>query len=99
MSRTKKETKTCGECKHFESCRTDNYKEYPACGAFEGITNFDRVTASPEALADFISVKNLEKTCTIFTEGRCKEQADTRDCDKCFINWLKQEAEDEKWHS
>ena len=56
-----------------------------------GNTRFDRVTASPEALAEFMTEKNLEKTCTIFTEGWCKEQADTRDCNKCFLEWLSKE--------
>ena len=94
MSRTKKETKTCGECKHFKNCRLNNYKDFPACGAFARPTNFDRITASPEALAKFID-KKISLTLDL---DECPFMALCEagvECEECITKWLKQEAGEE----
>ena len=87
--------KTCGECKHFKGCRPINYKEYPACGAFAGLTNFDRITASPEALAKFIDEKiryTLDLDECPFV-ALCEEGVE---CEECITQWLKQKVEGEE---
>lgn len=55
-------------------------------------TNFDNVTASPETLADAVYHFLFGR---IYCEGRVCEDVNG-DCERCFLNWLKQEARDEK---
>ena len=51
-------------------------------------TNFDRITASPEALAP-----NLAYTCCVHREDTYEEcQKDERSCALCRLAWLKEEA-------
>ena len=51
-------------------------------------TNFERITASPEALAP-----NLAYTCCVHSEDAYEEcQKDERSCAECRLAWLKEEA-------
>lgn len=59
-------------------------------------TNFDKVTASPEALAKFIDDKirhTLDLDECPFVAFKCEEGVE---CEECITRWLKQEAADEE---
>ena len=88
---------TCGECKHQKECL-----EYfgDECGCLYGfepkiMTNFENVTASPEALARFINIKinqtKIYNICPFSLEGSCPVDIG---CDECIAKWLKQEAKE-----
>ena len=71
-------------------------KTLDTCGLFEKQTNFDRITKTPEALAEFIgSVLD----CCSDEFGVCKRCPLDKTCiaDKGFkqsaLEWLKQESE------
>ena len=55
-------------------------------------TNFDKVTASPEKLYEFV-------TGIMFHTGECrytgKLKCPNTTCEQCVLEWLKQEAEKE----
>lgn len=62
-------------------------------------TNFDKLTASPEALAKFIIKKDkfkgvFEADCFFKKTKEWRCLSDT--CEECITKWLKQKAEDEK---
>ena len=56
-------------------------------------TNFDLITESAEAFADWIfeSYTNVPETVPC-TDENC-ETTDRMDCKKCFIKWLQKECE------
>ncbi len=63
------------------------------------MTNFERITASPEALADALDVRAY-RTMSSFRH-HCLSQKDETACEchdnfakrrACFINWLKRET-------
>ena len=73
-------------------------KTLDTCGLFEKQTNFDRITKTPEALAEFIN--KAEETYERCCKGdiRC----DFCDCQWCgiagrseLVEWLKQESDTE----
>lgn len=56
-------------------------------------TNFDRITASPEALAEFIEEKCNCINCP--TDCPAKELCDDyRSCRRAMVMWLKQESKE-----
>lgn len=57
-------------------------------------TNYDRITESAEAFADWIfkSYTNVPENVPCAVEN-C-ETTDRMDCKKCFIKWLQKEADD-----
>ena len=71
--------KTCGMMCPF----CDEHEE---CDAYSPLTNFQRITASPEALAEFIA-----------EDREWCHHAICIDCDGCtkegVLKWLKQESE------
>ena len=80
--------KTCGTICPFDD-------EHEECDAYSPLTNFQRITASPEALAEFIN--KAEETYERCCKGdiRC----DFCDCQWCgiagrseLVEWLKQES-------
>lgn len=57
------------------------------------MTNFENITASPEALAKFINnAADLAYREQCFISDPCYGT----DCERCITKWLKQEARDEK---
>lgn len=58
-------------------------------------TNFDRITESAEAFADWIfkSYTNVPENVPCTVEN-C-ETTDRMDCKKCFIKWLQKECEND----
>ena len=96
--------KYCRECKHIlNECRmlmkpddeaiTDDGE---VCGFFEPMTNFDNVTASPEALVEFlIPEDNLSCVVPVWCKGGYCEGV-PGSCRECLRDWLKQEVEDEE---
>lgn len=52
------------------------------------MTNFDKITQSPEAVAEFIL--QILPFCNL---DRCKKFNDS--CEKCVVDWLNQEAEED----
>ena len=52
-------------------------------------TNFDRITASPEVLADILYRESSGEWARWCKGHICKSS-----CKECFIDWLKQKAED-----
>ena len=59
-------------------------------------TNFDRITASPEALAKYIdwAIDEVwDGRCPLIESGKCEVHLKCKDC---IADWLKQEAEDDK---
>lgn len=86
---------TCGECKHQKECLEEFAEERGCLNGFElrKMTNFDNVTASPEALAKFIDEKiryTLDLDECPFV-ALCEENVE---CEECITRWLKQEAEE-----
>lgn len=60
-------------------------------------TNFEKITASPEALAEIIYKFKFNSTTLgdcIFNNG--KNDCYSNYCDECITAWLKQEAEEDK---
>ena len=87
----------CDRCKNKCKFMLKN-KTLDSCGLFEKQTNFDRITKTPEALAEFIN--KAEETYERCCKGdiRC----DFCDCQWCgiagrseLVEWLKQESKDE----
>jgi len=85
----------CDRCKNKCKFMLKN-KTLDTCGLFEKQTNFDRITKTPEALAEFIN--KAEETYERCCKGdiRC----DFCDCQWCgiagrseLVEWLKQESE------
>jgi len=58
------------------------------------MTNFDKVTASPEALVDFLISEDGLSCVPVWCKGGYCEDV-PRSCRICLSSWLKQEAEDE----
>ena len=90
----------CAKCKWLKTCNyvTEDTNECE-CYAVEPQeqTNFDRITASAEALAEFIDQVTTECYCC----GRnrmsieCQKEpcsTEVRYCTKDFVEWLKQES-------
>ena len=87
----------CDRCKNKCKFMLKN-KTLDSCGLFEKQTNFDRITKTPEALAEFIN--KAEETYERCCKGdiRC----DFCDCQWCgiagrseLVEWLKQESDTE----
>ena len=87
----------CDRCKNKCKFMLKN-KTLDTCGLFEKQTNFDRITKTPEALAEFIN--KAEETYERCCKGdiRC----DFCDCQWCgiagrseLVEWLKQESDTE----
>ena len=85
----------CDRCKNKCKFMLKN-KTLDTCGLFEKQTNFDRITKTPEALAEFIN--KAEETYERCCKGdiRC----DFCECQWCgiagrseLVEWLKQESE------
>ena len=90
---------TCGRRSICRYKRTDSAIECAECGLYEkaGRTNFNRITASEEALAEFIDQVSTE--CYVCGRNRmnmeCQQEpcsAKVRYCTREFIDWLKQES-------
>ena len=84
----------CDRCKNKCKFMLKN-KTLDACGFFEKQTNFDRITKTPEALAEFIN--KAEETYERCCKGdiRC----DFCECQWCgiagrseLVEWLKKES-------
>ena len=77
--------KTCGTMCPFDD-------EHEECDAYSPLTNFQRITASPEALAEFI-IDKLQyckrPVCPICPVWK-KCDGVSKDA---FVKWLKQESE------
>lgn len=83
----------CDRCKNKCKFMLKN-KTLDTCGLFEKQTNFDRITKTPEALAEFI-IDKLQyckrpvcPICPVWKkcDGVSKE---------AFVKWLKQESKNE----
>ena len=77
----------CDRCKNKCKFMLKN-KTLDTCGLFEKQTNFGRITASPEALAEFIS--GLSACCDCPADKLC---VNYQECYKAMLEWLKQESE------
>ena len=86
----------CDRCKNKCKFMLKN-KTLDTCGLFEKQTNFDRITKTPEALAEFIN--KAEETYERCCKGdiRC----DFCECQWCgiagrseLVEWLKQESKE-----
>lgn len=60
------------------------------------MTNFERITKSPEVLAVFIFATTEADVCPK-TTSNCEDAG--YDCEICWENWLKQEAEESEGKS
>ena len=85
----------CDRCKNKCKFMLKN-NTLDTCSLFEKQTNFDRITSSPEALAEFINKaeETYERCCK--GDVRC----DFCECQWCgiagrseLVEWLKQESE------
>lgn len=90
----------CDRCKN--KCKIDVI-EIESCINFVGeaphkiVTNFDRITASPEALAEFI--ENILDACSgdIYECDDCQLRKHCNPCDgfrKIALNWLNEECKE-----
>ena len=67
-----------GKCPHFKRCCPIVWDKYP----YKSQTNFQRITASPEALAEFICAEMDCAFCVGY--GGCDGNKDT------LVKWLKE---------
>ncbi len=78
------------------ACMNPLYRGYDICPAERGNpTNFDNITASPEALAKYIDWaidEAWDGRCPLIKSGKCAEHLKCKDC---ITDWLKQKAEKE----
>ena len=88
---------TCKGCELIKECR-ETGAELQTCKRYKPKTNFDRITDSPEALAEFI--ENVTYKCygckVIFADGcphRKRGLAMFCDTEEC-AEWLKQESKE-----
>ena len=86
----------CDRCKNKCKFMLKN-KTLDACGLFEKQTNFDRITASPEVLAEFI--ENILDACSgdIDECDVCQLGKHCNPCDgfkKIALNWLNEESKE-----
>ena len=88
----------CDRCKNKCKFMLKN-KTLDTCGLFESATNFDRITKTPEALAEFITGLIGIGKCSWCIDGG---NPDACPCDfgkQCLfegdgcLEWLKQESE------
>lgn len=89
----------CHICKHEKECvfyDLHDLVDAINCKCFVHITNFDKVTVSPEVLAKIINEALwFKETCPFYKS--CHELCDGgMMCDECITQWLKQEARDKK---
>ena len=59
------------------------------------MTNFERITKSPEELAEFVMSQNIEymaECCSWCKHGHCSEC--DWSCYKCLLKWLKEKSEE-----
>ena len=68
------------------------------CSLFEKQTNFDRITKSPEALAEFLGTWFVLpcELCEHFRDDKCTEKISERCCDgaEAFEKWLNEESKE-----
>jgi len=91
MSRAISECRGCGyttDCTNFKGC-PDMSKD--AVLTERKPTNFERVTASPEALVHFMVFDPKSRRCKM-----CKHEGCTRkNCAEVLTEWLESEVDDE----
>lgn len=87
----------CDRCKNKCKFMLKN-KTLDTCSLFEKQTNFDRITASPEALAKFLGTWFVLpcKLCEHFRNDKCTEKISKRHCDdaEAFEKWLNEESKE-----
>ena len=74
--------KTCGTMCPFDD-------EHEECDAYSPLTNFQRITASPEALAEFIS-----KATIAAWFAQANSELPKPNGSREWLAWLKQESEE-----
>lgn len=91
----------CHICKHEKECvfyDLHDLVDAINCKRFVHITNFDKVTISPEALVKFlISLDEHRKhtnDCPFYENVTQCERFSS--CENCITKWLKQEVRDEE---
>ena len=81
----------CDRCKNKCKFMLKN-KTLDTCGLFEKQTNFDRITKTPEALADFMVCC---ADCNNCPNEKSVCQYKYENCKETWLVWLKQESKDE----
>lgn len=85
----------CDRCKN--KCKIDVIK-IKSCINFVGeapheiVTNFDRITESPEALAELMNDCADCNNCPITEKSVCKYNYEN--CKEAWLEWLKQESKE-----
>ena len=87
----------CDRCKNKCKFMLKN-KTLDTCGFFEKQTNFDRITASPEALVEFLGTWFVLpcELCEHFRNDKCTAKISERHCDEAeaFEKWLNEECKE-----
>ena len=80
----------CDRCKNKCKFMLNN-KTLDTCGLFEKQTNFDRITKTPEALAEFAEhFANCCDDCPVSNKNICEYKC--KKCKEALLAWLKQES-------
>ena len=80
----------CDRCKNKCKFMLKN-KTLDTCGLFEKQTNFDRITKTPEALAELMYDCADCNNCPITDKSVCQYKYEN--CKEAWLEWLKQESE------
>lgn len=81
----------CDRCKNKCKFMLKN-KTLDTCSLFEKYTNFDRITASTEALAKLMQNCVNCDDCPITDKSVCKYKYEN--CKEACVEWLKQESKE-----
>ena len=82
----------CDRCKNKCKFMLKN-KTLDTCGLFEKQTNFDRITKTPEALAEFLSDTCCRLLRDVWSNDGETGEGYWQEDESEWLNWLKQESE------